>query len=41
VVFTRGLKPVTDTLVGLDDLPPSGFYPSDHAGVVARLAPMV
>jgi endonuclease/exonuclease/phosphatase family metal-dependent hydrolase len=40
MVFTRGLKPVTDTLVGTDDLTPSGLYPSDHAGVVARLAPI-
>jgi endonuclease/exonuclease/phosphatase family metal-dependent hydrolase len=39
VVFTRGLRPVTDIQVGTDDLTPSGLYPSDHAGIVARLAP--
>jgi endonuclease/exonuclease/phosphatase family metal-dependent hydrolase len=38
LIFTRGLRPVTDILVGTDDLTPSGLYPSDHAGVVARLA---
>jgi hypothetical protein len=38
LVFTRGLRPVTDILVGTDDLTPSGLYPSDHAGVVARVA---
>jgi endonuclease/exonuclease/phosphatase family metal-dependent hydrolase len=40
VVFTRGLSPVTDVLVGTDDITASGYYPSDHAGVVARLAPL-
>ena len=39
VVLARGLVPVTDVLVGLDDLTPSGLHPSDHAGVLARLAP--
>jgi endonuclease/exonuclease/phosphatase family metal-dependent hydrolase len=39
VVLTRGLVPVTDVLIGADDRTLSGFYPSDHAGVVARLAP--
>jgi endonuclease/exonuclease/phosphatase family metal-dependent hydrolase len=39
LVLTRGSTPVTDVLVGLADLTPSGLYPSDHAGVVARLAP--
>jgi len=38
LIFTRGLRPVTDILVGTDDLTPSGLYPSDHAGVVARVA---
>jgi endonuclease/exonuclease/phosphatase family metal-dependent hydrolase len=38
LIFIRGLRPVTDILVGTDDLTPSGLYPSDHAGVVARLA---
>jgi hypothetical protein len=38
VVFSRGLKPVTDIRIGTADLTPSGRYPSDHAGVVARLA---
>jgi endonuclease/exonuclease/phosphatase family metal-dependent hydrolase len=38
LIFTRGLRPVTDILIGTDDLTPSGLYPSDHAGVVARLA---
>jgi endonuclease/exonuclease/phosphatase family metal-dependent hydrolase len=37
LVFARGLLPVTDVLVGTDDRTPSGLYPSDHAGVVARL----
>jgi hypothetical protein len=39
IVFARGLRPVTDVPVGTDDVKPSGRYPSDHAGVVARLAP--
>ena len=38
LIFARGLRPVTDTLIGTDDLTPSGLYPSDHGGVVARLA---
>jgi endonuclease/exonuclease/phosphatase family metal-dependent hydrolase len=38
VVLERGLQPLTDMLVGTSDLTPSGLYPSDHAGVVARLA---
>ena len=38
LIFTRGLRPVTDILIGTDDLTPSGLYPSDHAGVVARVA---
>jgi endonuclease/exonuclease/phosphatase family metal-dependent hydrolase len=38
LIFTRGLHPVTDILIGTDDLTPSGLYPSDHAGVVARVA---
>jgi endonuclease/exonuclease/phosphatase family metal-dependent hydrolase len=38
VIFSRGLTPVTDVLIGTDDLTASGLYPSDHAGVVARLA---
>ena len=38
LIFTRGLRPVTDILIGTDDLTPSGLYPSDHAGVVARIA---
>jgi hypothetical protein len=38
LIFTRGLRPVTDILIGTNDLTPSGLYPSDHAGVVARLA---
>jgi hypothetical protein len=37
LIFTRGLRPVTDILIGTNDLTPSGLYPSDHAGVVARL----
>jgi endonuclease/exonuclease/phosphatase family metal-dependent hydrolase len=36
-IFARGLRPITDIRVGIDDLPPSGLFPSDHAGVVARL----
>jgi endonuclease/exonuclease/phosphatase family metal-dependent hydrolase len=39
VIFSRGLRPVTDTLIGTGDLTASGLYPSDHAGVLARLAP--
>ena len=39
VILTRDLTAVTDVLVGIDDRTPSGRYPSDHAGVVARLAP--
>lgn len=39
VILTRGLRPVTDVLVGTDDLTPSGLYPSDHAGVLARVVP--
>jgi hypothetical protein len=38
LIFTRGLRPITDILIGTNDLTPSGLYPSDHAGVVARLA---
>jgi endonuclease/exonuclease/phosphatase family metal-dependent hydrolase len=38
VVFTRSLRPVTAVRIGTSDLTPSGLYPSDHAGVVARLA---
>ena len=38
LIFSRGLRPVTDILIGTDDLTPSGLYPSDHAGVVARVA---
>jgi hypothetical protein len=38
LIFARGLRPVTDILIGTDDVTPSGLYPSDHAGVVARLA---
>jgi hypothetical protein len=38
LIFVRGLRPVTDILIGTDELTPSGLYPSDHAGVVARLA---
>jgi hypothetical protein len=38
LIFVRGLRAVTDILIGTDDLTPSGLYPSDHAGVVARLA---
>jgi len=38
VVFERGLQRLTDVLVGTTDLTPSGLYPSDHAGVVAKLA---
>jgi hypothetical protein len=39
VVFARGLRPVTDVRIGLDDRTRSGLLPSDHAGIVARLAP--
>jgi endonuclease/exonuclease/phosphatase family metal-dependent hydrolase len=39
LVFSRGLAAISDTLVGTSDLTPSGLYPSDHVGVVARLAP--
>lgn len=39
LVLSRGLLPITDVLVGTTDLTPSGLYPSDHAGVLARLAP--
>ena len=38
VIFSRGLREITDSLIGTDDLTPSGLYPSDHAGVIARLA---
>jgi endonuclease/exonuclease/phosphatase family metal-dependent hydrolase len=39
LVFSRGLRPVTDVLVGTDDLTASGLYPSDHAGIFAQLDP--
>jgi endonuclease/exonuclease/phosphatase family metal-dependent hydrolase len=40
LVFTRGLQPIIDMPIGRSDLTPSGLYPSDHAGVLARaLAP--
>jgi hypothetical protein len=38
LIFSRGLRPVTDILIGTNDLTPSGLYPSDHAGVLARVA---
>jgi hypothetical protein len=38
VIFERSMRPVTDVMVGTSDLTPSGLYPSDHVGVVARLA---
>ena len=38
LIFARGLRQITDILIGTDDLTPSGLYPSDHAGVIARLA---
>jgi endonuclease/exonuclease/phosphatase family metal-dependent hydrolase len=38
LIFARGLTPITDVLIGATDLTPSGLSPSDHAGVVARLA---
>jgi hypothetical protein len=38
LIFSRGLRPITDTLIGTNDFTPSGLYPSDHVGVVARLA---
>jgi endonuclease/exonuclease/phosphatase family metal-dependent hydrolase len=37
LVLSRGLTPITDTLIGTSDLTPSGLSPSDHAGVVSRL----
>jgi endonuclease/exonuclease/phosphatase family metal-dependent hydrolase len=39
LIFSRGFTAISDTLVGASDLTPSGLYPSDHLGVVARLAP--
>lgn len=39
LIFARGLTPITDVSLGTTDLTPSGLYPSDHTGVLARLAP--